>query len=352
MQLTFGRGPRIFDHALALLASIRLTLVALALLALGAWAVSMQYLSASWGAGIPLAILAVNLAAALLRSARLRANLPLTVLHLALLATVVLMAGARLAYFDGLATLAVGEDFSGTLTQVDAGLLHPWTLQSLKFRNEGFTERFAANGDYVDTEHRVSWRDQAGVRQQTTIGDDRPLILDGYRIYAAPTRGYTPVFEWRTHDGWIERGSVQLPAPGFQLAAIRPLTKGKTEFQPFTAAQTWKLPGGTEVWVMLEPANTATPAPGTERQNLAASTLDHVLVLRIGSERHQLRVGDDLALPGGNLKYVKLNSWMGYRIVRDDFKEWLFAACMVAASSLGWFYVRRFRATPWLKGEV
>lgn len=336
----------------AALASIRLTLFALALLAAGAWAVSAQFLTPSMGAGIPLALLAANLCAAMLISPRLRTDLPLTVLHVALLAGIALLAGARLAYFDGLATLDVGEEFRGALEEIEAGPLHPWRPDALRFRNEGFAERFATQGDYVATEHEISWVDADGVRRTANIGDDRPLILDGYRIYATPNRGYAPVFEWTTGEGGIEIGSVQLPAPGFRIGAIRPLTIAKTEFQPMTAAQNWRLPDGTPAWVMLDIPAPAAPPPGSERLNFDADDLDHVLVLRIGDRRHELRPGDSLTLPGGHLKYVRLNSWMGYRIVRDDFKEWLFAACMVMAVALGWYYLRRFRTTPWLKGET
>lgn len=353
MQLVL-RPPLHLVTALALpLASIRLTLAALGLLAAGAWAVSHQYLSATVGGGMPLALLAINLLAALLSNRRLRADLPLALLHVALLAAVLMLAGVRLAYFDGLATLAVGEQFDGALEAYDAGPLHPWPpRERFTFRNDGFAERFSTKGDYVDTEHRVSWIDAAGKRHQALIGDDRPLLLAGYRIYAAPNRGYAPVFRWATPDGGIEHGSVQLPAPGFQLATLQPLTTAKAEFQPFTAAQSWHLPDGTQVWVMLEPASTAPPLPGATRLNLGAAELDHTLVVRVGDARHELRVGQSLQLPGGTLTYARLNSWMGYRIVRDDFMPWLLGACMASILSLGWFYLKRFRATSWLKGEV
>lgn len=235
---------------------------------------------------------------------------------------------------------------------MEAGPLHRWRPEVLAFRNEGFVERFAQQGEYVATDHRVSWTDRDGVRRQASIGDDRPLVLGGYRVYAAPNRGFSPIFLWVGRDGWPVRGSVQLPVPGFALGMIQPLTAGQTVVQPFTAAQAWSLPDGTEAWVMLEPDDAAQPVGGAGRENLGAASLAHGLVLRVGDRRWQLRPGDEVELPGGRLTYERLDAWMGYRIVRDSMMEWLFAVCMAAVFSLGWFYVRRFRASSWLKDEV
>ena len=52
-------------------------------------------------------------------------------------------------------------------------------------------------------------------------------------------------------------------------------------------------------------------------------------------------------MPEGTLTYVRLDSWMGYRIVADPTKPWLIGTIAVAVISLVWFYSRIvFRPLP------
>lgn len=336
---------------LSALGSPRLTLLCFAALGVGAYLTAQRGVSPTWAAGIPLAMLGLNLVAAMLSHPRLRTNAALATLHVSLLAALVLAGASRLSYFDGLATLDVGESFQGLLEDVEAGPLHRWRPDALGFRNAGFVERYPERGDYVSTDHHVRWTGPDGREHQSVIGDDRPLILGDYRIYATTRRGYSPVFVWQGATGTLETGSVQLPVPGFAIQTIQPLTIDGTEQSPLTAAQAWALPDGTEAWIMLDAAPAPAPTPGQTRRNLGTASLEHHLVLRIGDQRRELRPGDVVDLPNGRLVYRELGAWMGYRIIADPFMNWLFAACTAVVLSLTWFYVERFRANSWLKGE-
>lgn len=278
----------------------------------------------------PFALLVVNLVAAIVSNARFRADLPLLVFHLALLALIALVALARLTYLDGATTLSRGTTFDGKLERAERGPLHWGQLQELHFTNDGVAARYSATGIYEGTYNRVRWQDAAGRWQRAEIGDDRPLILDGYRIYATAHRGLAPLFEWQPANGETELGSVQLE------------DHRKKDLAP---SAEWQLPGGPQVWVQLD--FTPLPAPvGTRQQDLGAAELEHALILRIGNMRHILRAGDAITLPEGRLTYVRLDSWMSYRLVYDPTVPWIIATVLVGIASMIWFYIRRIWGKP------
>lgn len=280
----------------------------------------------------PLSLLVSSLIAALVLKPRFRRDLPLLVFHLALIALVVLFGIARLTYFDGATILTAGTAYTGDLVKDNRGPLHGDGPERLRFANEGFNEHFPERSQYQVTYNQVRWWTTDGASGVAEIGDDRPLILEGYRIYATTRRGFSPLFEWRPRDGAAEFGTVQLP------------DSGNEDLGP---AVSWHLPGGPEAWVMLDAAPPEAGAPGTVRPGLGEHNLTHALVLRIGNDRHVLRPGDTIALADGDLRYLKLDSWMGYRIIYDRTEPWLIATVATGIAALLWFYLRRLlRPTP------
>lgn len=309
------------------LASPRLTVAFFLLMAAGAIWVSRGG-EATSAALLPLALLVVNLAAAIFCSPRFRADLPLLLFHLSLLALVALFAVARLTYFNGAAILTSGTAFTGKLLLDQHGPLHGDGLDHLRFANEGFTENFPERGKYHATYNRVRWWDETGASGIAEIGDDRPLLLDGYRIYTTSRRGFSPLFYWQPESGNLELGTVQLP--DYDSAGLGP-------------AVAWHLPGGQEAWAMLVQEAVAEQPPAGQRAGLGAPQAKHHLILRIGEQRWQLRPGEEIDLDGGKLTYVQLDSWMGYRIVHDMTEPWLVATVLVGIGALLWFYGRIFR---------
>ena len=277
---------------------------------------------------LPLSLLVVNLAASLKTQARFRADLPLLLFHLALLSLVALLALARLIYFDGATILTAGTAFEGNLVKDARGPLHGDGVRALRFANEGFTENFPQRGQYHSTYNRVRWWDDAGQSHVAEIGDDRPLVLDGYRIYATGRRGFSPLFHWQPAVGDAGYGTVQLPDSN---------TEG---LGPATA---WPLPSGPQAWVMLNLEAASAPQAGVQRLGLGESEIRHHLVLRVDEQRMALRPGETVAIGGGRLTYVRLDSWMGYRIVKDPTEPWLVATILVGIASLLWFYARLLR---------
>ncbi|HYD94710.1 MAG TPA: hypothetical protein VEC01_05240 [Noviherbaspirillum sp.] len=309
------------------LASPKLTVAFFVLMAAGALWTAQADGNATVATLLPLSLLVLNLAAAIATTPRFRTDLPLLAFHLALLAFVALIGAGRLIYFDGATILTSGTGFEGKLVVDRRGPLHRDGPLPLRFANGGFTEHFPDRGRYHATYNLVRWRDDAGRDRVAEIGDDRPLVLDGYRIYTTPRRGFSPLFLWEA-EGASSYGTVQLPDNrGFEIGP--PVE--------------WRLPDGREASVTLQlGAQDGEPVRG-KRDDLGADDIAHRLVLRVGGSRTELRPGQTVELEGGKLTYVRLASWMGYRIVYDPTEPWLAATVAAAIATLLWFYARLFR---------
>lgn len=274
---------------------------------------------------VPFSLLTMNLVAAIVTNRRFRADLPLLVFHLALLALVLALVAARLTYFEGQATVTSGTAFDGNLLGEEHGPLHERRIGDLRFTNLGFTENYPVRGRYHTTYNRVRWLGSDGQTHVAEIGDDIPLIINGYRIYTSRHRGFSPVFRWQAADGSEDWGTVQL----------RDSNNGA-----FAGANEWTLPDGRTAWLMVDAEAPTRTEGASVRANLGAGSDARQLVLRIGDDRQVLTPGDQLTLAGGVLTYVRLDSWMGYRVISDPTRPWLIGAVLLGVLSLVWFYSR------------
>lgn len=317
------------SRLLVFLASSRWMIAFFVCAALAALAVAYGYAPATAVMAFPFGLLALNLVAAIVVRPALRADGALLLLHLSLLVLLCLFVVARLIYMDSSVALTNGAAFDGNLLRDERGPLHPDRLAELHFENAGFTENFPRLGHYKATYNRVRWWDAAGQVHEAVIGDDRPLILAGYRIYSSRFRGFSPVFHWRATDGREEISSVQL---------------NDTRMGDFAHASEWQIPDGPSLWAKIELLDEAEPAPEERRDDLGVDRLKQQLVVRSGNDRYVMKLGDALELPGGRLTYLRLDSWMGYRVVYDPTQPWLLASIAAAVASLVWVYARRLRA--------
>lgn len=316
--------PRSAPRWLARLGSQRLCLAGMAWLAA---AVVAGYLHAP--AMTPslvgaCALLALNLLAALAVNPLLRRSLPLLVFHLALLALAVLAGAGRLTALEGRVELTRGVPFEGRLIEADAGALHPHRLDRLAFQHEGFEIDYAPGLRRGPTRNRVSWRDAQGRLQYAVIGDHHPLVLEGYRFYTTPNKGFAPLLAWQPEHGQANAGAVHLPS--FPMHALRQWRE-------------WNLPDGRAVWVMLQfDDDLIDPAA----QAVFRLPDPHRLVVRVGEQRAGLVPGERMALPGGMLVYLELRTWMGYKVFYDLTLPWLLAASLLAALALCAHYASKF----------
>ena len=305
--------------------SLRTTLAGLALLAAVVAAGLVGAPVSALGLTVAIALLSINLLAATVMHPAFRRQLPLLVAHLALLALVVLVAMGRMTALDGRFELTQGLPFDG-LIEAQAGPLHRDRLSRLDFRHEGFTIDYAPGRKRGATRNPVTWTDAQGRSQRAVIGDHRPLVLEGYRIYTSSNKGFAPLFTWIPARGEAVSGAVHLPSfPVHELAQSRE----------------WTLPGGQVAWVMLQFDGKLIDPAGPATFRLPER---HRLVLRVGQLRAELAPGERVAIPGGTLVYERLSTWMGYRVAYDATLPWLLAAALLATLSLAWHYAQRFAA--------
>lgn len=315
---------------LARAASARVTLALLALFALGVIAGYLYEPAGTVALAVPLALLAVNLCAAVSVRPVFRRQAPLLVVHLALLAVVVLVAAGKLTRLQGRLELTQGVPFDGVLLDQDAGRLHRPQLARAAFAHDGFTIEYAPGMKRGRTRNAVRWLDAAGAVQHAVIGDHEPLVLHGYRFYTTSNKGFAPLFGFQPHGSReVVQGTVHLPSyPAQQLRQAR----------------AWTLPDGVEVWVklwseevLIDPAR----AGGFQMPRVQD------VVVRVGETRRVLAAGQSFDLPGGRLFYAGLRTWMGYRVFHDWTLPWLCAASTLAALALGLHFWLRFRRQPW-----
>ena len=308
--------------------SLRTTLVCMALLALAVLA--GQVIAPLLGVllTVALAALGVNLLAALVVHPAFRRQLPLLVAHLALLVLVVLVALSQLVSLDGRFELTQGVPFDGALLDARSGALHRSDLAPLALRHDGFEIAYAPGRKRGATRNTVHWRDGDGQPHSAVIGDHRPLVVEGFRIYTSPNKGFAPLLTWRPAHGRPTTGSVHLPSyPMHELKQSRE----------------WSLPDGREVWVQLQFDENLIDPAAPARFRLPG---EHRLVVRTASQRAELAPGAAIELPGGTLVYEGLRSWMGYRVTRDPTLPWLLAAALLTAFGFAWHYVAAFRSAP------
>jgi cytochrome c biogenesis protein len=314
------------------LASLRLTLVIIAAFGLGIVLSYVGWLDGTWALAVPLALFAVNLFAALVANPGFRRQGGLLVFHLGLIAIVLLVALGRLTYLKGQAELAEGEEFGGALSQVDAGPWHRSGLSRVHFTNGGFSIAYAPGVQRGATRNIVLVPGEDGSERQAEIGDQKPLVLHGYRFYTSPNKGFAPAFVWYPASGGPPMlGTVHLPS--------YPIHK-------YEQSREWQLPGsGRKVWTMLQFDEVILDPAQSSTFRLPNR---YKVVVRIGDRRHEfMQAGESLDLPEGRLVFDGLRTWMGYVVFYDWTLHWLLISCMVAVAGLGWHYWSKFAARPW-----
>ncbi len=321
------------------LASLRLTLALIGLFFVAVAALRWSDLTPTWLLALPLGLLAVNLSAALWVHRGLRRKGPMLVFHLALLALLLLAAVGRLTYLKGEAEVTEGADFGGQLSEVESGPWHTGNLERVEFRNLDLRVHYRASPGRTapkraETLNRVQWTGANGLREGV-IGDQYPLILEGYRIYTSRNFGFAPLFTWSPHSGQPRRGSVHLNQyPAARLNQVRE----------------WTPPGSqSQLWIQLDFEDDLLPV---ERASVLRPPAEHQLVIRYGEQRQTLLPGQSLRLPEGVLHYEELVMWMGYRFHYDWTLPWMLAVSLIAVAGLSLHYIQQTRRRPWQRAPA
>ena len=315
---------------LNILASLKLTLLVLVAIGAGVLFAYLSEVRTTWTLVAPLTLFAANLTAAIAVNPGFRRQTPLLVFHLALIAIVLLIAVGRLTYLTGTLELTQGIPFSGTLTSSESGPLHRGNLADVRFVNEGFEIDYDPGVQRGATRNRVRWADETGSEHAAVIGDQQSLEILGYKFYTSHNKGFAPVFVWMPDIGAPARGSIHLPS--------YPLNEYRQTLE-------WTPPGSMlRLWTQLQFDEVIIDPAKPSQFRLPER---HRIVIRHGSNRHELQPGDRVKFPGGVLEYEGLTSWMGYTVFYDRTISWLLAASIVAVLGLAWHFWQKFAARPW-----
>lgn len=310
------------------LASLRLTLVGMLLLAIGA---GLSYDNPAttpvWALAVPMAVLAVNLLAAIITNPRINRRGGLLTFHVALLGVVVLAAIGRLTLLEGNIELLQDTAFSpDALFDEKRGPLHRGNLDQVVFVQGPYTVDYSPGLVRGLTRSQVRVPDGRGGWETRVIGDDRPLVLEGYRFYTSFNKGFAPILTWIPEQGPPQTGAVHMPSyPLFD----------------FKQDNSWAPPGGPEIrfWLRLETGldqNAAWVLDGSKAQG--------VLVVNTGERRVELNAGDSVRLEGGQLRYERLSTWMGYKLFYDPTLQLMFLVSIAGVIGMGVHFWQKFGA--------
>lgn len=295
--------------------SPRLTVALFALLALAVLAEG--FVASAWRLAAPLALVAVNLGCAIATRPRLRRG-GLGVFHAALLAAIVVATAGRLTHLQGRVEIVDGAAFDARAVEVTSvGPLHRAALDTVAFVQGPFEIDYLPRLKRMRTRSTV-WvgGDAAGARP-VVVGDDRPLVVDGYRFYTTHNKGYAAIVSWAGANGGATGGVVHFPSyPRFD----------------WKQEQRFELPGTGTIFAALDlPA-----AIDAEREwRYAPSSARADLIVDVLGRRTRLQPGESVDLPSGTLRYDGIRGWMGYRIDHDPAAHALLALAIIAVAGLG-----------------
>jgi len=315
------------------LGTTRFTLVGMALLGIGA---ALSYdnpvSTPIWVLVVPLFLLALNLLIAIINNPAINRRFGLLMFHIGLLSVVTLVAIGRLTYMEGHIELVDGTAFDpDALFDVRQGPFHHGKLDQIHFIQQGYKVDYRPSMKRGLTHNRILFAADDGVLMPMEVGDDRPLLTHGYRIYSTSNKGFAPRLAWMADDGSVQLGTIHMPS--YPLLYFR-------------QSNQWTPPGEQQpikFWLQLE--------TGLDKDNawvLDPSKAEGVLVVNSGGNRTELHPGQSIRLPGGTLEYQRLSSWMGFKVFYDPTLPWLFVSAILAVVGLVMHYWQKFSAEPLL----
>jgi len=284
----------------------------------------------SWMA-IPFGFLFVNLLAAVATTSKLRRQVGLLGFHLALAVLALLAAGDRLVAMRGHVEVTEGSYFDPNLVEAEAGPLHPWKLDSIRFVQGDFVINYAPGMKRRETRSTILLPETDNSWRNVVVGDDVPLTAGGYRFYTSFNKGFAPVITYADNAGESYTGAVHL--------SYYPLNY-------YRQGNEWAPPGGThkvKLWLQIPE-----PVYAEDDPWLFGKPQNAVLVVMDGGQRYELRPGNRLPYGGGSLRYEELRVWMGYTISYNPLTPWMAAAVIVAFCCLGLHTAWKFTRYSWL----
>lgn len=309
------------------LAGLRLTLVGLAGLAATCIAIALVPERAIPWLTLPLGVLAINLAAAIMVRHVFRRQSALLLFHVGLLVILVIVGVSVLIQFDGQIEMVEGAAFDRREVSVQkSGCLHPNRIDRVGFTQGPIEIRYLPGLRRDTTSSRVAVPGPSGRETLLVIGDRRGFLSSGYRFMTTPNKGFALLLDWQDETGQQVLGAIHFPSyPEFEWKQVN----------------TWTTPAGETIRLELDLADRVSDDVSWVLQSKGVEF--SVVVQSANGARHRLRAGEALHLDGGRITPVGLRLWMGYRITYDPLLPWLLAAAFLTLAAMAAHFATKFR---------
>ncbi len=309
------------------LASLRLTLAGMILLAVLAVIASRREGVDAGITALPLVILVLNLFAALLTNRSFRAQTGLLVFHVGLLLVFACIGLTVLLRFDGHVEVLEGSAFDAARVEtVEQGWWHVNRLDEIELYQGEVRINYLPGLNRQDTHSTVEYRAASGELHRMTLGDTRTARIDGYRIAATFNKGFAILLHWTGDDGSEMLGAVHMPSfPEFDWKQLT----------------TWTTPAGQAIDLELD-FDQPVSSDNAEWTFGPTSMPYAVHVSIAGDAPRSIRRGESVRLAGGVVRAVDLRVWMAYQIEYLPFLTWMFVAAFLAIAGLTAHFARRF----------
>lgn len=309
------------------LASLKLTLIGMVALAvLSLVGARTDAVDLVWTI-VPLVLLSMNLAAAILTNRSFRTQTGLLVFHVGLLLVFALIGLTVATRFNGRVEMLQGEAFDPSMLEVDyRGPLHGGDLSAIRFVQRDFEVDYLPGIVRQETRGVIDIVDDAGRQRRHMIGDKQGVEFGGFRFVATANKGFALVLGWEDASGARQFGAVHLPSyPKHDWKQVND----------------WTTPAGQPVRLELEldEPPIVTDAAWTLRRPTGGY---RVHVQAAGSEIGVVSPGESIELPGGRLIVADLRLWMGYSVDYYPFLPWMFVAAMLAIGGLAIHFGTRY----------
>ena len=309
------------------LASLRLTLVGMAVLGVLAFAGSRSPSIDIGLTAIPLSLLTCNLLAAILTNRSFRTQGGLLIFHVGLLFVFVLIGISVLTRFDGHVEVVQGVAFDADTVEVARrGWLHRGDLQQIQFTQGDIQVDYLPGLVRQATRSTITYPVDAQTAGTVTIGDKRGVEFDGYRFLATFNKGFALVLRWQDKDGNTEFGSIHFPS--FPLNDWQQVTE-------------WRTPNGQSIEFKLEFSE---PIVRSDSRWVLQQTDVPYVVHANGEDLAPITVrnGDRIEVSGGSVRIEDLRLWMAYRVDYYPYLPWVFVAAMLAIGGLAMHFGSRY----------
>ena len=309
------------------LASLRLTLVGMAVLGVLAFAGSRGPSIDVGLTAIPLTLLTCNLLAAILSNRSFRTQSGLLIFHVGLLLVFMLIGISVLTRFDGHVEVVQGVAFDSDAVEVtQQGWLHRGNLRQVQFTQGDIRVDYLPGLVRQATRSTITYPVAANSVSAITIGDRRGAEFNGYRFLATFNKGFALVLRWQDNAGNTGYGSIHFPS--FPLNDWRQTTE-------------WITPDGQSIEFKIEFAEPIVQADS--RWVLQQPDVPYVVhVSGKGLAPVTVRNGDKIEVGGGSVRVEDLRLWMAYRVDYYPYLPWVFVAAMLAIGGLAMHFGSRY----------